>query len=108
MRNYSYFAMPRAKTVNLGLESLSSVGSKLWDLNMLLKLGNLICAHADFAKFIYKLLDICSQQEKNTYMYTKIHICLGKSEYHNRFFLFPLRCTLTFLYSYLFESIEFI
>ena len=59
-------------------------------LNMLLKLGNLICAHADFAKFIYKTLDICSQQKKendndnnnngniNTYMYTKIHICEGK------------------------------
>ena len=31
--------------------------------NMLLKLGNLICAHADFAKFIYKILDICSQQK---------------------------------------------
>ena len=31
MRNYSYFAMPRAKTVNHGLESLSYLGSKLWD-----------------------------------------------------------------------------
>ena len=31
-------------------------------LNMLLKLGELICAHADFAKFIYKTLDICSQR----------------------------------------------
>ena len=31
MRNYSYFAMPRAKTVNHGLESLSYIGSKLWD-----------------------------------------------------------------------------
>ena len=29
MRNYSYFAMPRAKTVNHGLESLSYIGSKL-------------------------------------------------------------------------------
>ena len=29
-------------------------------------------------------------------MYTKIHICLGKSEYHNRFFPFALRCTVTF------------
>ena len=79
MRNYSYFAMPHAKTVNHGLESLSYLGSKLWDsipshmkelmnltllmnLNMPLKLGNLICAHADFAKFIYKTLDICSQR----------------------------------------------
>ena len=31
MRNYSYFAMPRAKTVNHGLESLSYIGSTLWD-----------------------------------------------------------------------------
>ena len=31
MRNYSYFAMPHAKTVNHGLESLSYIGSKLWD-----------------------------------------------------------------------------
>ena len=31
MRNYSYFAMPRAKTVNHGLESLSYTGAKLWD-----------------------------------------------------------------------------
>ena len=29
---------------------------------MPLKLGNLIYAHADFAKFIYKTLDICSQR----------------------------------------------
>ena len=31
IRNYSYFAMPRAKMVNHGLESLSYIGSKLWD-----------------------------------------------------------------------------
>ena len=31
MRNYSYFAMPRTKTVNHGLESLSYIGAKLWD-----------------------------------------------------------------------------
>ena len=30
MRNYSYFAMPRTKTVNHGLESLSYIGSNLW------------------------------------------------------------------------------
>ena len=69
MRNYSDLAMTRAKTVNHGLESLSHIGSKLWDsipshmnLNMSLKLGNMICAHADFAKFFYKTLDICSQR----------------------------------------------
>ena len=87
MRNYSYFAIPCAKTVNHGLENLSYIGSKLRDsipshmmnllmnINMLLKLRNLICAHRDFAKFIYKILNICSQQKKNI-MYTKIHICL--------------------------------
>ena len=31
MRNYSYFAMPRPKTVNHGSESLSHIGAKLWD-----------------------------------------------------------------------------
>ena len=31
MRNYSYFAMPRAKTVNHGLERFLYIGSKLWD-----------------------------------------------------------------------------
>ena len=30
MRNYSYFAMPLAKTVNHGLESLPYKGSNLW------------------------------------------------------------------------------
>ena len=35
------------------------------NFNMLLKLGNLICAHADFANNIYKILKICSQQKKN-------------------------------------------
>ena len=49
---------------------------------MLLKLGNLICTHAGFAKFIHK---------KNTYMYTKTDICLEKSEYRH-----ALRCTFTF------------
>ena len=41
-----------------------------------LKLGNLICAHADFAKFIYKILNICSQHKKNkvTYIFRKIRI----------------------------------
>ena len=73
------------------------------NLNMLLKLGNLICAHADFAKFIYKTLDICSQQNNNNNnnnnnnMYTKIHICLGKSEYHNCFSRLPYVVHLLFL-----------
>ena len=31
MRNYSYFAMPRARTVSQGLESLSDIGAKFWD-----------------------------------------------------------------------------
>ena len=31
LSSYSYFAIPRAKTVNHGLESLSYVGTKLWD-----------------------------------------------------------------------------
>ena len=68
--------MPRAKTINHGLKSLSYLSSKLWDsipshmkkidsineFKHVIKLGNLICAHADFSKFIYKTLDICSQR----------------------------------------------
>ena len=33
---------------------------------------------------------------KNGYMYTKIYICLEKSEYHDSFFPFGLRCTFAF------------
>ena len=47
---------------------------------MLLKLVNLACAHEDFAKFIYKTLDISSYQNNNNnnnnsnrYMHTKIY-----------------------------------
>ena len=119
MRDYSYLAMPRAKTVNHGLESLSDIGSKLWDsipshmklmnLNMSLKLENLIYGHADFAKFIYKILDIFRQQKnKKTCAYTKIHMCLAKSEYQNRFFPVCFALYIYFsLFSYLLESIEF-
>ena len=57
------------------------------NLNMSLKRGNLICAHADFAKFIYKTLDICSQ----------------------RVFPFALRYTFPLsLFSYLLEFTEII
>ena len=91
MRNYSHFAMPCAKMVNHGLESLSYIGSKLWDsipshmkeidfineFKHVIKTSKLICAHAYFEKFIYKILNICSQQKNpktHTYMYTKIRI----------------------------------
>ena len=53
------------------------------NLNMLLKLGNLICAHADNAKFIYKPRNICSQPKKK-YIKTIIviiHICVQKYIY---------------------------
>ena len=52
------------------------------NLNMLLKLGNLICAHADNAKFIYKSRNICSQQKKNIItIIVIIHICIQKYIY---------------------------
>ena len=35
--------------------------------------------------------------KKKTYMYTKIHICLAKSEYHNRFSRLPCVIHLFFL-----------
>ena len=72
------------------------------NLNKSLKLGNLIFTPADFAKFIYKTLDICSQQNNNnynTYIHTKIHICPGKSECHIVF---------SRLFSYLLKSMKFI
>ena len=31
MKNYSHLAIPRAKTVNHGLESLQYIDSKVWD-----------------------------------------------------------------------------
>ena len=73
------------------------------NLNMLLKLGNLICAHADNVKFIYKPRNICSQQKKNIitiiviilYVYKNVYVCLGKSEYHNSIFPFALGSTFT-------------
>ena len=65
MRNYSYFAMPPAKTVDYKLKNLSYLGSKLWGQYTIpyekrLRLGNLVRAHTDFAKFVYKMLDICN------------------------------------------------
>ena len=70
---------------------------------MLLKLGNLICAHADFVKF-------CSQQNNNnnnnndddddddinTYCIQK-YILSRKIRISQLFFPFALRCTFTFL-----------
>ena len=57
---------------------------------MLLKIGNLICVNADFCKFYLQNIGyLLSAKKQKKHMYTKIHICLGKSEYHNRSFPFP-------------------
>ena len=45
---------------------------------------------------LYQHLLVLPKKNKNTYMYTKIHICSEKLEYHNRFFPFALRGTFTF------------
>ena len=37
----------------------------------------------------YWIFVVSQKKKKNTSIYTKIHICLGKSEYHNRFSHFP-------------------
>ena len=80
MKNYSYFAMPRAKTVNHRLENLSYIGSKLRDsipshmmnllmnLNMLVKLRNLIYAQGDFANLFtkYWIFVVNNNKKKNT------------------------------------------
>ena len=63
------------------------------NLNMLLKLGNMICAYADFAKFIYKKQDICSQPKNPK----KPQICLEKFEYGNRLSSLPYVAHLLFL-----------
>ena len=50
---------------------------------MLLKLVNLICAHADFARIMYKILDVYSFQKTTTTITTttnRKHIRLEKSE----------------------------
>ena len=61
-------------------DSIPSLMKEIDSINefkhMLLNLRNLICDHADFAKFIYKILDICSPQKKK-----KIHICIQKYIY---------------------------
>ena len=51
---------------------------------MLLKHGNLVCAYADFAKFIYEILDICSQQKNKTKKQKYIYV----SENHNIMIVF--------------------
>ena len=73
----------------------SHIREILMNLNMLLKLGNLICAHAGFAKFIHKKKYIYVY--KNTYMSRKIRIssCLTLYIYFS-------------LFSYLLESMKFI
>ena len=78
--------MPRAKTVNHELESLSYVGSKLW---------NSISSHMKERNSINEFKHV--SKKKNIYIYTKIDICLAKSECHNRFFpFFPLHYIFTF------------
>ena len=110
MRNYPYFAMPRAKTCNHQLEILSYIGSNLWDSipsHMKEKDSINKFKHAKTGK-----MDKCSQQIIITtttiiiliilliiikIIYTKIYICLGKSEYHNRFSRLPYVVHLLFL-----------
>ena len=62
------------------------------NLVMLLKLGNLICARADLASFIWKILDKCSEEEIDACIQKYIYVY----EHHNRFFPFALRCTYFF------------
>ena len=45
---------------------------------------NMICAHADFAKFLYKILDICSQQKLKTTTTTTKNIYVYKNTYMSR------------------------
>ena len=113
MRNHSYFAMRCAETVNQGLKCLSCIDSKLW--NSIPSHMKEIDSVNEFKHFIKtwkpeRLGNLYSyrpckvylqnigylQPAKKKYMCIKIHIRLGKSEYHNSFFSFALRCTFTF------------
>ena len=107
--------MPRAKTVNYGLECFSYIDSKLWDsipshikeIDSINKFKHVIktwksdlCSlqtlQSLFTKYWIYVASIQKKQKK-TYMYTKMHIRLGKSEYHNRFSLLPYVAHLLFL-----------
>ena len=113
MWNYSYFAMPRTKTVNHELENLSYIGSKLWDSipSYMKKIDSInefkhviktwkpdICAHADFVKFVYKILGILVSKKKKQKkkQQQQQHTRVQKLEYYNRFSPFVLRYTFTF------------
>ena len=84
IKNYSYFAMTRAETVNHGLESLSYIGAKLWhsipshikEIDSINEFKHVIKTWKPdlFTKFIYKTLDICSQQK----IIIIINICIQK------------------------------
>ena len=119
LRNYSYFAMLRAKTVNHGLESLSFIGAKLWDgiLYHMKEIDSInefkqviktwkphLCSCRLCKVYLQNIGYLYSAKNNNndssnnnnnnnnnnnTYMYTKIHTCLGKSEYHNCFSRLP-------------------
>ena len=120
--------MPCAKIVNHGLESLPYIGSKLWG-----RIPSHMKHSINEFKYVIKTWkpDLCSCRlckvylqsigylqsgniysnninNNNTYMYTKIHIYLEKSEYHNSF---PVCLTLYIYFSLfisLLESMEFI
>ena len=123
MRNYSYFAMPRAKTVNHGLESFLYIGSKLWDsihtshmkeisfineFKHVIKTGRPDLCSCRFLKVYLRNIGYLQKAKKNTYVYQNTYmsreIRISESS-------FPVCLTLYiyfFLFSYLLESMEFV
>ena len=68
LRNWTYFDVPKARTVNHGFESVRYLGSKIWEiiptytkkldttekLKIATKNGNQSLVHVGYAKSIYK------------------------------------------------------
>ena len=77
------------------------------NLNMLLKLESLICAHEDLAKFIYEILVICSQQKRKQYIYVYKNIYMSRNIRISIFLVFLMLYIYFPLFSYMLQSMEF-
>ena len=112
MRNYSYFPMPRTKTVNHGqkvcLTQVENCGTvyhpHMKDKDSIKTWKPDLCSCRLCRVYLRNIGYLQSQNNIYIYIYIyiyvqkkKIHVYLGKSEYHNRFFSFVLVVHLVFL-----------
>ena len=101
MRNYSYFAMLRVKTVNHRLESLLYMGSKLKEVDSINEFKHVIktckpdLCSCRLCKVYLQNIGYLQSAKKTRYVYTNIYVS-KKSEYYNRSSPFALRCIFTF------------